>query len=1545
MISLVDKAILLGADNPPPMLEKDMYDSWKSRMELCMLNRQHGRMILESVKNGPLLWPTIEEDGVTRLKKYFKLSAAEAIQADCDVKATNIILQGLPSKVYALVSTHKVAKELWERNQMLMQGKSLTKQERECKLYDEFDKFAYRKGESLRDFYLRFSLLLNVMNMYNMKLKQFQVNTKFLNTPPLEWSKFVTNVKLVRDLHTTNVDQLHAYLGQHEYHANKVQLMHERTSDPLALVAQHQMNKSTYQQHQHSYHQHQFQPQTSTYQSSPYATQYHPHQYTLQAPSSSNLSILYPPNDIQSSVNHNVYMASSSIPQMDYAPTVHQQSEFSSPKTGLVVLLRTSSNPHQQATINNGRVTIQSIQGRQNSVTAGSSRPYASGSVRALGKQRVIVCYNCKGKGHMSKQYTKSKRKRDAEWFKDKVLLVQAQANADDLDAYDSDCDELNSTKIALMANLSHYGSDNLTEERILKEQKNDDKASVSYEQSLEIETLKHTLSEHLKENESFEQKITLLKNDFQKEKSQNIDRELALEKQALGFQNPCYLKRAQQLKPKLYDALKLCKNRTVDTDYIRHTQEEDATLREIVESERLLNPLNTSLDYACKYTKRIQELLNILQQTCPCITDLGSKLVAVTPKNNKQIRFTEQIHKSRKTTAKTTPSTNVVCNTHVLSFTGVNLLSSASRSKSQDKTKNDRIQRTPRKAKKNKLEEHLRTVRPSLNKKSVVDTKATSYVTNSMLNMNSDLKCASCNGCLFSDNHDACVVAYINSVNASIKSKFVKKPVNRIIWKPTGKMFTTVRHIWKPIKWTFTLVRNVCPLTRLAMTTIVPPREPIPIVSNTDKPLITLVVQIVLWYLDFGCSKHMTGDRSQLINFVQKFLGMVKFGNDHVAKIMGYGDYQIGNVTISRVYYVEGLGHNLFFVGQFCDSDLEVAFRQHTCFIRNLDEGFVRGLLKLKFKKDHLCSACAMGKSMKKSHKLKSKDTNQEKLYLVHMDLCGPMRVESVNEKKHILVIVDDYLRFTWVKFLRSKDEAPDFIIKFLRMIQVRLKNGVVERRNHTPIEAPRTMLIYAQAWLFLWAEAVATACFTQNRSIIRHRHGKTPYELLHNKLPDLSFFYVFGALCYLTNDSENLGKLQPKADIGIFIGYAPTKKAFRIYNRYTRRIVETIHVDFDELMAMASEQSSSGPALNKMTPATISSGLMQKSSSSTPYVPPLRNDWDLLFQLMFDELLNPPLSVDHQAAQVIALIAEVIPQVQDYSTGSPSLTTVDQDALSLSKSHTTTEIQSPVILQEVEEDNLDIEVAHIRNDPLLGVPIIEVTSAQSSLMVSPHQIVQPDHPIPHHNSKWTKDHPLDNIIGQLSRPVSKRLQLHEQALFCYYDAFLTSVEPKAYKEALTQSCWIEAMQEELNEFERLEVWELVPRQNKVMVITLKWIYKVKLDELGGILKNKDRLVTLGYRQEKGINFEESFAPVARLEAIRIFLAYVAHKNMVVYQMDVKTTFFNGNLREEVYVSQPDGFVDQDNPNQLYKLKKALYGLKQASRAWYDMLSSFLIF
>ncbi|GJR28845.1 retrovirus-related pol polyprotein from transposon TNT 1-94, partial [Tanacetum coccineum] len=500
-------------------------------------------------------------------------------------------------------------------------------------------------------------------------------------------------------------------------------------------------------------------------------------------------------------------------------------------------------------------------------------------------------------------------------------------------------------------------------------------------------------------------------------------------------------------------------------------------------------------------------------------------------------------------------------------------------------------------------------------------------------------------------------------------------------------------------------------------------------------------VVQIVLWYLDSSCFKHMTGDRSQLTNFIHKFLGTVKFGNDQVAMIMGKHTCFIRN--LEGVDLLSGYrGTNLYSlsIGDMMASSpiclLSKATKtkswlwhrslSHLNFgaLNHLDRnGLVSGLSRLKFEKDYLCYARVMGKSKKQSHKPKSKDTNQEKLYLLHMDLYGPMRVASVNGKKYIVVIVEDYSWFIWVKFLASKDEAPDFIIKFLKMIQVRLNatirnirtdNGT--KQNRTLVEAARTMLICAKALLFLWAEAVATACYTQNQSIIRILHGKTPYELLHDRKPDLSFLH---------------------------------------------------------LTTMASEQLGSGHVLQLMTHATSSSGLVSNPIPQQPCNPPQRDDWDLLFQPMFDEYFNP---------LTIAI--------------------------------------SPVL---------------VANAPRA------VDLADSSVSISIDQDAPSTYP---------------------SRSVSTRKQLQTDAMWCYFNAFLTSVKPKNLKQSMIEPSWIDVIQEEIHKFERLVVWELVPCPDKVMLIKLKWIYKVKTNEFGGVLKNKARLVAQGFRQEED-NFEESFAPV----------------------------------------------------------------------------------
>ncbi|GJZ83152.1 retrovirus-related pol polyprotein from transposon TNT 1-94 [Tanacetum coccineum] len=899
------------------------------------------------------------------------------------------------------------------------------------------------------------------------------------------------------------------------------------------------------------------------------------------------------------------------------------------------------------------------------------------------------------------------------------------------------------------------------------------------------------TINIELEHNKVFA--ITTLKNELRKLKGKSVVDIVVSKPSAVTIAPGMYKLDIEPISPRLKN------NRDAHEDYLKKTIENTDTLRDLVEcaiNQNLSEPL---LDYACMYTKNVQESLVYVSKTCPIAPKLSEKLVAVTPPNKEK---------------------------------EVNCSTSASGSKPSGNTKNNMISQSTSSNKTNKVEDHSRSVMSRKNKNNRVEkTECTADVMQSMLNANSvsepisnalvkhsvrnakfESICASCNKCLFDFNHDKCFIDYVNAVN------------------------------------------------------------------------------------------HMTGNRSQLINFVSKFLGTVRFRNDHIAKIMGYGDYQMGNVTISRVYYVEGLGHNLFSVGQFCDSDLEVSFRKHTCFIHDLEgvdllkgsrgsnlytlslenlmlsspicllskaskikswlwhrrlshlnfdyinslakQGLVRELPKIKYQKDHLCSACALGKSKKHSHKPKAEDSIQEKLYPLHMDLCGPIRIQSINGRKYILVIVDDYSRFTWVKFLHSKDEVLAFVIKFLKMIQVCLnatvrnirtdngtefvnqtlreyyedvgithqtlvartpqQNDIVGRQNHTLVEAARTMLIFSKALFFLWAEAVATTCYTQNRSLIRKHHNKTPYELLYDQKLDLSYLHVFSALCYPTNDDEDLGKLRPKTDIGIFVGYAPFRP---------------------------------GPKL--LTPGTISSGLVQNIPSSTPYVPPTKDDWEILFQPMFDEYLNPSPCVDSQVPADLATVPAV-------SIGTPSSTTIDQDAPSTSTSQTTPETPSPVIPLSVEEDYHDIKVAHIDNSPSTDFPILEPSYEESS--------------------------------SQVVTPVN-----------------------------------IDATQEELHEFQRLEVWEFVPCPDKVL-------------------------------QEEGIYFEESFAPVARIEAIRIFVENAANKNMTIYQMDVKTAFLNGMLKEEVYVSQPEGFVDQDNPLHVYKLKKALYGLKQAPRARYDMLSSFLI-
>nr|GEY06029.1 hypothetical protein [Tanacetum cinerariifolium] len=569
-------------------------------------------------------------------------------------------------------------------------------------------------------------------------------------------------------------------------------------------------------------------------------------------------------------------------------------------------------------------------------------------------------------------------------------------------------------------------------------------------------------------------------------------------------------------------------------------------------------------------------------------------------------------------------------------------------------------------------------------------------------------------------------------------------------------------------------------------------------IVPQNKKPNIHVNLSTGVKPATGGCSRHMTDDRSKLTNYVDKFIKTVRFRNDQCTAIVGYGDYKLGNTIISRVYDVKGLGHNLFLVGQFCDEGLEVAFRQHTfCLLTKasstkswlwhhrlnhlifgtLNElarnDLVRGLPKLKYDKDHLCLSCQLDN-----------------------------RTEFVNKT------LTEFFKSVGITHNTSVPRSPQY-------------NGVVERRNRTLMEVVRTMLIFVKALLFLWAEAVATVCYTLNRSLIHTPHEKTYYELLKGKKPELKYFRVFGCLRYPTNDYDDLGKLKAKVGIGIFVGYAPTKKAYRIFNKRTRKIQETVHVTFDELSeGMTSVHSNTGLEPNIMA-------LVHNGAGPEIFV--------LQLGRTHSELVNDPTTPSKHPVRVNAA------QGPKIATGSPSTTIITKSAPTLFT--TSLESQTP----PPDTGATGIETSFPTCDNNVFEPYIAFeTSSSNTLNVE----VTFNSPITH-VQKWTKDHPLENVIDDLHRPVSTRQQLETDAMRCFFNEFLTHVEPKNYKQALEHSCWIKAMQDEIHEFKRLDVWVLVPCPDNILIIPLKWIFKIKLDEYGEVLKNKAQLVAKGYRQK----------------------------------------------------------------------------------------------
>ncbi|GJW83691.1 hypothetical protein Tco_0156836 [Tanacetum coccineum] len=831
MTNLADKAIVSGADNHPPILEKDMYDSWNNRMELYMMNRQHGRLILESVENGPLIWPTIKENGVTRPKKYSK-----------DHK---FLLQWGTSRTYTPGSSGSNT------------GKQRTVICYNCKGKDTCPNIA-----------------LNLKGNGMIRVDDF-------------------------DAYDSDCDKLNtakvAIMGNLSHYGVQVIPSSEQSN-----VVNYSETKITSDSNIIPYSQYVKESQHAAVQNSSSSAQ-------------QDALILFVIEQLKTQVVNctKLNLDNKSVNDTLTAELERYKAQVKVLKEGQNVDLKSKDNVSDSC---------------EQSVKIDRLKQTLSEHVKEKESLMQIVTLF---KNDFKKEES---RNIDREIALEKKIKQLNNIKAQQLEPklYDGNVIKNTSAIVIPDSEETLMLAEESRSKMLLKQQdpmmleKKVNTTPVDYVNSMNSSDPTHSCRPTKVEEKDLV--ITALKDELRKLKGKDIA-DNVVTKHTIA---PEMLKiDVEYLNPRLLH------NRSAHSDYLKHTQEEAAILREIVEQGKLQNPLNNSLDSA----------------------------LAVTPKNkDKRVRFTEPVTSSGNTHPKTDSSSNLVSNKPALSSTGVRPSTSASGSQPSGNTKKDKIQRTPSSTQKNKVEAHPRTVKSSLkNKNCFVEPKGNANVQHSKLNANSELLCVKCNGCMLSDNHDLCVLEFINDVNARNKSKSVKKSSKRKVWIPTGKVFTNIGYTWRPTGRTFTIVGNECPLTRITTTAEVPLRKPTALESDTHKPVVTLVysrkpkksktnvpVSKPKNIKSLSANKKEPSKSwgsivfdvpsSSLDECRSSKLFSVKFGNDHVAKILGYGDYQIRNVTISRVYYVEGLGHNLFSVGQFCDSNLEVAFRQHTCFIRNLE-------------------------------------------------------------------------------------------------------------------------------------------------------------------------------------------------------------------------------------------------------------------------------------------------------------------------------------------------------------------------------------------------------------------------------------------------------------------------------------------------------------------------------------------------------------------------------------------------------------------------------
>nr|GEV09970.1 hypothetical protein [Tanacetum cinerariifolium] len=1323
-----------------------------------------------------------------------ELTEKELKEIKVDDQAIQTTLLGLPKDIYAVVDSCETAQEIW---------------------------FTSTDGESIVSYYHHFLKLMNDLKRNKHFPEKIASNLKFLKNLQPEWSRHFTIVHQTKDLHTADYTQVYEFLKYNQKEVDDLKAKQlARTQDPLALM------------------------ETSN------------NPYTF--------------------------------------PMLHQDQPLF------------NQNYVQQPMPNPEDITDPTTQRAEGNATGKN------------GNQ--IRCYNCRGVGHFARNCTVRPRRRDVAYLQTQLLIaqkeearIQLQDKEFDLMAAAADLDEIEevNANCILMANLQQastsgtqtnkapvYDSDGSAEVHNYENCYDNEIFNMFTQEEQYTEILEPILETHQvpqNDNNVISELYKIVKDeifpivnqvdaivqnfeiDFLKEEAKFVG-----DFKSLAKKDDESLAKHKALESEIERLL----TAVVSQDIMSVVQKNFATYKNLFDSisvtrtqtNTIINSLQNKLhDTIYANAKLRAQLFDKIsnQKDIACGTSANTKFAkkSILGKPPK-VGETRALSKTVTSNSIPTPQESKVMKNNMVIAPGMFRINPFKSSREE--------KHVPNKVRASVRTNPITVSQPPVITKKFVNSdsnglsstgvditaktrrpqpKSNTKMIGSLLclrNVKSKVICAMCKQYLISVNHDACLLKYVDGMNSRGKNQKANVSINKNQKKQMSKVkkYKKVGSIerlaspkpskprsflrWSPIRRLFDLKGKIiassesesqsdCSKGDNACTSN--PLEPtIKWFPNSSFSLAGYPYMFMVRRLGLFQAHDQKSKASH--QFRLEVFGNVRFGNDHVATILGFGDLQWGNILITRVYFVERLGHNLFLVGLFCDSNLEVAFRENTCFVRNLEgvdmlkgnrttnlytvnlhemafaspiclmartsstkswlwhqrlshlnfdtindlakNNLVTGLPKLKYHKEHLCPSCDA----------------------------------SINGKRYVLVIVDDYSRYTWAQFLRSKEEAPEVIKTFLKRITVLLQspviiirtdndtefknqvlkeyfdsvgishqvssvrtpqqNGVVEHRNRTLAEAARTMFIFSHAPLFLWAAAIATACFTQNRSIIQRRFNKTPYALINGIKPDISFLHVFGALCYPKNDREDIGKLGAKGDIGFFIGYSADSCAYRVYNRRSKKNMETMNLTFDELLAMAFEQSSSKLGPQSMTSGQISSGLdLTYAPSTITTQQPTEGELDLLFESMYD----------------------------DYIGGHPSATS---RIVSAAQAHQ-------------DDDGLNSQQQH----------------AQKQGYQAPFQ----------------PETVADNVLNAM------------------FDANTTNGHPKQVSSS-----------------------------------------------------------------------RERVPPRRRNRFRRIF------------RFDVNTAFLHGTLKEVVYVCQPEGFIDDDHPGHVYKLKNALYGLKQAPRVWYDELSLFLL-